>query len=144
MPVPVPVPVPTYGTPQFVLDAINNSNNAYAAAKWTLNLRDLETGIAGHELADGRTYVQGLIQNRTRVLSTLVRGTVTAWHYSTPTRLLASTDEVWRFANYNADTYALKRDTGVRLYHNDYTIDLMGGRWIVTLDSVPNWNGEAI
>jgi hypothetical protein len=144
VPVPIPVPMSTYGTPQFAIDAINNSNNAYAAAKWTLNQRDLEAGIAGRELADGRVYVQGLVQNRTRVTSTLMRGNVTSWHYSTPTRLLVSTDEVWRFTNYNADTYTIKRDVSPRLYRNDYNIDLLGGRWIVTLDSVPNPNGEAI
>jgi len=144
VPVPVPVTVPSYGTPQFAIDSINSSNNAYAAAKCSLNQRELEAGMAGRELVDGRAEVQGLIQNRTRVVSTLVRGNVTYWNYVTPTRMLVSTDEVWRFTNYNADTYGLKRDNGARLYRNDYTIDLLGGRWVVTLDSVPNRNGEAI
>jgi hypothetical protein len=144
VPVPVPVPVPTYGTPQFVIDAINSSNNAYSLAKWTLNQRDLEVGISGQELADSRAYVQGLMKNRTRVVSTLVRGDVTTWRYVTSTRLLASTDEVWRFANYDADTYTLKKNISPRLYRNDYTVDLLNGRWKVTLDDVPNRNGEAI
>jgi hypothetical protein len=144
VPMPVPVPVPAYGAPQYAIDAINNSNNAYNVAKWTLNVRDLESGLAGRELADGREYVQGLIRNRTRVISTWVRGDVTAWQYGSASRLFVSTDEVWDFTNYNADTYAPKRHVGPRLYHNDYTIDLLAGRWIVTLDYVPNPNGVIV
>jgi hypothetical protein len=47
---------------------------------------------------------------------------------------------VWQFANYDAHTCALKRNIGPR----QYTIDLVDGRWIVTLDSASNQNGQPI
>ncbi|MDQ6669232.1 MAG: hypothetical protein M3069_00435 [Chloroflexota bacterium] len=56
-----------------------------------------------------------------------------------------STNETWRFVNYDADRYTLKKDSGTRLYRNTYTIDYVGGfGWKVSLDDFPNHNGESV
>lgn len=143
--VPVPVPVPGGLAPQYILDAINESNNAYTVAKWTLNPNDLVGHLIGHELSDGQEYVRGLIRNRTKVGSTLVSGSVTSWSLASSTRAIATTNEQWHFINYDADRLTLKKDTGIRLYRNTYTIDFVGGYgWKVSLDDVANPNGDPL
>jgi hypothetical protein len=141
--VPVPVPAQSGAAPQYVIDAINASNNAYAVAKWTLSDNDLVGHIIGQELANGREYLKGLRNSRTRVQSTFISGYVTSWTPQTPTRVIATTSETWRFVNYDSTTYMQKYDNGPRLYRNTYTIDYVSGvGWKVSLDDVPNHNGE--
>ena len=143
--VPVPVPVPSGVAPQYVFDAINESNNAYTVAKWTLDPNDLVGHLVGRELSIGREYVRGLIRNHTRVGSTLVSGSVTSWSVASSTRVVATTNELWHFINYDADRLTLKKDIGTRLYRNTYTIDFGGGYgWKVSLDEVANPNGDRI
>jgi hypothetical protein len=142
---PVPVPAPYGLAPQYVIDAINDSNNAYSRAKWNLNVTEFYGHVVGRELSDAIDYVRGLIKNRTRVDSHLAWGNITSWYSQTPTRVIATTNEAWRFTNYDADRYTLKKDLGTRLYRNTYTIDYVSGLgWRVSLDDVPNLNGEAI
>lgn len=145
--VPVPVPaLPAVGTtPQYIINAINDSNNAYTRAKWSLNVNEFYGHVTGKELSDGIEYVRGLIKNRTRVDSFLVSGYVTDWRIQSGTRVVASSNENWRFTNYDADSYKVKKALGTRLYRNIYTIDYtptLG--WKVSLDDVPNSNGEPI
>jgi hypothetical protein len=143
--VPVPVPAPSGLAPQYVIDAINDSNNAYSRAKWNLNTNEFYGHVVGKELDNGFEYVRGLIKNRTRVDSFLAYGTVTSWYSQSPTRVIATTNESWRFTNYDADRYTLKKNLGTRLYRNIYTIDYVSGLgWKVSLDDVPNPNGEPI
>jgi hypothetical protein len=142
--VPVPVPAPTGNAPQYIIDAINECNNAYTNAKWSLSVSDLSGHMIGRELMRGQEYVRGLVTNRTRVASTFVSGYVTTWNLQTGTRAIATTNETWRFINYDADRYTLKRDLGVRLYRNVYTIEFTGFGWKVSLDDIPNPNGEAV
>jgi hypothetical protein len=143
--VPVPVPAPSGVAPQYVIDAINDCNNAYSRAKWNLNINEFYGHVVGNELNDAIEYVRGLIKNRTRVDSYLAYGNITMWYSQTPTRVIAHTNENWRFTNYDADTYKLKKHLGTRLYRNVYTIDYTPALgWKVSLDEVPNPNGEAI
>jgi hypothetical protein len=61
------------------------------------------------------------------------------------TRVIATTTERWHFINYDADRLTLKKDNGTRPYRNTYTIDFAGGYgWPVSLDDVPNPNGDTI
>jgi hypothetical protein len=142
--VPVPVPAPTGNAPQYIIQAINECNNAYTNAKWTLSVSDLSGHMIGRELTRGQEYVGGLVANRTRVASTFLSGFVTTWTLQTGTRAIATTNETWRFINYDADRYTLKRDLGARLYRNIYTIEFTGVSWKVSLDDLPNPNGEAV
>jgi hypothetical protein len=143
--VPVPVPAPSGQAPQYIIDAINMSNNAYTAAKWSLNTNDLFGRMVGPELARGQEYVRGLVRNRTRVSSSLIGGNVTSWTMNAGSRVTATTNETWHFVNYDADQYTLKRDNGARLYRNIYTIDYMPSLgWRVSADDVPNPNGDLV
>jgi hypothetical protein len=143
--VPVPVSPPSGLAPQYVIDAINDSNNAYSRAKWNLNVNEFYGHVVGNELSDAIEYVRGLIKSRTRVDSHLAWGNITSWYSPSTTRVIATTNEAWRFTNYDADRYTLKKDVGTRLYRNTYTIDYVSGLgWKVSLDDVPNLNGEPI
>jgi hypothetical protein len=133
--VPVPVPMQSGQAPQYVLDAINESNNAYTRAKWNLNTNEFYGHIVGSELTDAINYVKRLINKRTRVDSSLTYGNLTSWYSQSPTRVIATTNEGWRDRNYDADSYTLKNDLGTILYRNTYTIDYISGMgWKVSLD----------
>src|SRR2546421_9730871 len=91
--VPVPVPAPTGNAPQYIINAINECNNAYINAKWSLSSSDLSGHMIGSELSRGQEYVRGLVTNRTRVASTFLSGFVTSWNLQTGTRATATTNE---------------------------------------------------
>ena len=115
-------------------------------AQWaSVCLRERANQCRWKELDNAFEYVRGLIKNRTRVDSFLAYGTVTSWYAQSPTRVIATPNESWRFTNYDADRYTLKKNLGTRLYRNIYTIDYVSGPgWKVSLDDVPNPNGEPI
>ena len=135
---------PSGSAPAYIIQAINEANNASVSAKWSLNANDLMGHVVSGELSRSSKNVQWLMEHRTRVSSKLLSGYVTSWIFESPTRVTATSNEDWHFVDYDSETYALKKDLGVRMYRNIYTIDqVIGLGWKVSLDEVPNPNGEA-
>jgi hypothetical protein len=78
-------------------------------------------------------------------LSSLIGGTITSWTLNSAARVTATTNESWRFVNYNADQCMVKRDNGILLYRNISTIDYVPALgWRVSADDVPNPNGDSL
>jgi hypothetical protein len=143
--VPVPVPAPTGNAPQYLIQAINEANNATVSAKWDMNPNELVGHMTGRELNRSDTNVRTLSRNRTRVSSRFVSGYITSWTYDSPTKATVTANEDWQFINYDADTAAVKSDLGVRLYRNIYTIENTPGLgWKVSYDDVLNPSGDPV
>jgi hypothetical protein len=145
VPVPVPVPVSGQSAPDFLVQAINESNNATVSAKWDMNPNELIGHMVGRELARSDTNVRTLSSNRTRPSATLVAGYITSWTFDSPTKATVTSNETWHFINYDADTYAVKTDLGKRLYRNVYSLDYVSGvGWKVSYDDVLNPSGDPV
>jgi tRNA A-37 threonylcarbamoyl transferase component Bud32 len=136
-PAPAPAPsLPDASTQQAVLAAIQRANNAWIAARVSLNPADLTGGVAGQELIDDTGAINDLRRKGQYAQGHEVSFSVVNFSMQDSEHMVVDTRETWYDEIFDLTTRRLISREQPRTYAETYALERRNGGWIVTANQV--------
>jgi S1-C subfamily serine protease len=115
-----------------LLAAVDRANNAWTEAKRTLDTRVLRNRVAGRELSEATDYINGLRAHNVSRIAVMDKFNVKSVDLAGDTLAYVHTSETWHDDVLEATTGKVVQREAPATYSETYTVERVGGNWIVT------------
>jgi hypothetical protein len=126
-------PVVVSGTPaEQVQKTVLRYNQLLAQGYQSLNMTPLQEVASKDQAEKAYVHMAALGEGKVKMQSQLNKITFGKLDFPQPDKCRTTTDELWDFAYLDIQTGAKQDERKNFLYHVNYSLELQGGRWVVT------------